>query len=234
VTDGSGLGTGDWELAGAHHPVPSPQSPVPIIHAVTDDLILTRPWFLERARRVMGALGGRGAVHLRARIVPTARLFALAQALVEGGRQTACWVVVNDRVDIALAAEAQGVQLTSRSMRVVDAHAIAPALALGASVHAADEAATAEAEGASWVVAGHVFETKSHPGEPGRGVRFVEALRAATRLPCIAIGGIRPAHVRALRAAGVYGVAAITGIWGAADAERAAADYLSAYDEQSV
>ena len=182
----------------------------------------------------MGALGARGAVHLRARIVPTARLFALAQALAGAARQTGCWVVVNDRVDVALAAEAYGVQLTSRSMRVADARAIAPALALGASVHAADEAGTAEAEGASWVVAGHVFETASHPGEPGRGMRFAEALRAATRLPCVAIGGIRPAHVRALRDVGMYGVAAITGIWGAADAERAAADYLSAYDEQSV
>ena len=199
---------------------------------MTDDLILTRPWFVDRAGRVMGALGARGAVHVRARIVPAARLFALAKALMDGARQTGCWLVVNDRVDVALAAEAHGVQLTSRSMRVADARGIAPRLALGASVHAVDEALTAEGEGASWVVAGHVFATASHPGEPGRGLRFAEALRAATRIPCVAIGGIRPSHVRALRAEGVHGVAAITGIWGAADAERAAADYLPAYEEE--
>jgi thiazole tautomerase (transcriptional regulator TenI) len=75
-----------------------------------------------------------------------------------------------------------------------------------------------------------VFPTASHAGMPGRGAELVSAVSERTTLPCIAIGGVRPAHVAALRDAGAYGVAAITGIWGATSAEAAAADYLSHYD----
>ncbi|MEJ7809894.1 MAG: thiamine phosphate synthase [Gemmatimonadaceae bacterium] len=209
--------------------VPGPD--VPVIHAVTDDTTVTRANFPERALGVMRSLGARGAVHLRARIVPAATLYAIAVALAEAQRETGCWLVLNDRVDIALAAGARGVQLTSRSMHVRDARAIAPALAVGASIHSAEEARDAEQAGATWMVAGHIFETSSHPGAAGRGELFVQAIAAAARLPCIVIGGVRPANVASLRAMGAYGVAAITGIWGAADAERAATDYLSAYDD---
>jgi thiamine-phosphate diphosphorylase len=210
---------------------PAPAGGVPVIHVITDDLIITRPAFSDRARSVMGVLGPRGALHVRARVVPAMQLYVLAEGLVDIQAATGCWLVVNDRVDIALAADARGAQLTSRSLVIADARAIAPGLALGASVHSAEGARAAEVAGADWVVAGHVFQTASHPAVGAQGVPFMAAVRAATRLPCIAIGGIRPTHVRALRAAGVYGVAAISGIWGAADAERAASDYLSAYDD---
>ncbi|HEY9449911.1 MAG TPA: thiamine phosphate synthase, partial [Gemmatimonadaceae bacterium] len=81
-----------------------------------------------------------------------------------------------------------------------------------------------------WVVAGHVYETASHPGVPGGGESLVREVAAATSIPCIAIGGIRAEHLPALRAAGAYGVAFIRGIWSANDAERAATDYVSAYE----
>ena len=84
-------------------------------------------------------------------------------------------------------------------------------------------------------MAGHVFPTESHPGAAGRGVPFIEELARAVPLPCIAIGGIKPAHVAALREAGVHGIAAISGVWkgGAVDAERAVIEYLSRYDGYS-
>jgi thiamine-phosphate diphosphorylase len=178
----------------------------------------------------MRALGPRGAVHLRARIVPSVRLLALATALAEAQEETGCWLVANDRVDLALAVDAAGAQLTSRSLAVADARRIAPDLALGASVHDAEQARAAEREGADWVVAGHVFETASHPGAAGRGMSFLAAVREATTLPIVAIGGIAPEHVPRLLDAGAHGVAAIRGIWVADDAERAALDYLSAYE----
>ncbi|MGI9076861.1 MAG: thiamine phosphate synthase [Gemmatimonadaceae bacterium] len=203
---------------------------VPRVHAITDDTIVVRPDFLERARAVMRALGPGGAVHLRAHIVPAARLYTLAMDLAITQGESGCWLVLNDRIDIALAACARGVQLTSRSMGVADARTLASTLMLGASVHSPESAKAAEAEGADWVVAGHVFDTKSHTEATGRGMPFIQSLLAATQLPVIAIGGVKPHHVAALRAAGVYGVAAISGIWGAENAERAATDYLSTYD----
>lgn len=215
--------------AKAPHFSPAASVEIPRVHAVTDDTIVVRPNFLERARTVMRALGPLGAVHLRAHIVPAARLYTLAMELAITQRESGCWLVLNDRIDIALAASARGVQLTSRSMGVADARTIASTLMLGASVHAPESARAAEADGADWVVAGHVFDTKSHTEGNGRGMSFIQSLLAATQLPVIAIGGVKPHHVAALRDAGVYGVAAITGIWGAENAERAVTDYLSAY-----
>jgi thiamine-phosphate diphosphorylase len=203
---------------------------MPVIHAVTDDQILTRPDFPERALTVMQALGPRGAIHLRARIVPSRRLLSLAEALRVAEQETGCWLVVNDRVDIALGAGARAVQLTSRSMRVADARKLAPRTMLGASVHSVDDALEAERDGADWLVAGHVFRTASHEGVEGRGIAFLRAVCSAVTRPVFAIGGITPDRVSDVLGAGARGVAAIRGIWGARDAEQAAREYLSAYD----
>jgi thiazole tautomerase (transcriptional regulator TenI) len=209
-----------------------PVSHVPVIHAVTNDRILASPEFLARSGAVMDVLRERGAIHLRGAGTTGARLFDLALRLREMQERSGCWLIINDRVDIALAALARGAQLTSHSIRPADARAMAPALPLGASVHTAGEARDAEAAHADWIVAGHVFPTTTHPGTPGRGVGYIQQVVGATSLPCLAIGGVRPEHVATLRATGVHGVAAISGIWGADDAERAAREYLSAYDEQ--
>lgn len=214
-------------------PRPASLRSVPIIHAVTDDSVLSRPDFAALARAVMRALGARGAVHLRGHGTTAARVAELGEMLAPEQERTGCWLLINDRVDVALGVGARGLQLTSRSIAVSDARRVAPGLAIGASVHDAESAAAAERDGADWVVAGHVFTTRSHPGEPGRGEALVHAIVARVRVPLIAIGGVRPEHIPALRAAGAHGVAAIRGVWGAgdaSDAERAAIDYLSRYD----
>jgi thiazole tautomerase (transcriptional regulator TenI) len=203
---------------------------IPRIHAVTDDLILAHPEFTSRARGVMRALGPRGAVHLRARYLTTAQIYAIALALGDAQERTQCWLVVNERLEIALAARTRAAQLTSRSLTIADARLVTGELPLGASIHSGSEAATAERDGANWVVAGHVFSPGSHAGMPARGVSLVSDVVRCTTLPCIAIGGVRPEFVGTLRDAGAHGVAAISGIWGAASAEAAASDYLSHYD----
>ena len=203
---------------------------IPLVHAVTSDGVLARPDFVARARRVMEALGPKGAVHLRARIVPAARVYEIAVALGAVRERTGAWVVVNDRVDVACAARASAVQLTTRSMSVPDARRMAGTLPLGSSAHTPDDAAAAAADGADWVVSGHVYDTPTHPGEPSRGLELVRQTAARVSVPVIAIGGIKAHHVAALLDAGAHGVAAISGIWSAGDAERAAADYLSRYE----
>lgn len=203
---------------------------IPRVHAVTSDGVLARADFVARARRVMEALGPNGAIHLRARIVPAARLYEIAVALGAVRERTGAWVVINDRVDVACAARASAAQLTTRSLSVTDARRMAGALALGASAHTAADAQAAVTDGADWVVAGHVYDTPTHPGRPARGLDLVRETAASVAVPVIAIGGIKPHHVQALLDAGAYGVAAISGIWGASDAEHAAADYLSRYE----
>ena len=211
----------------------SPTVRVPVVHAVTSDEIVARPDFVDVACGVMGVLGARGALHLRASRLGAARLHELAQALAAAQSITGAWLVVNDRLDVALAVQARGAQLTSRSLLTADARHAAPSLALGASVHTVAEGIEAARAGADWLVVSHPFAPAAGELADG-GTMLIERLAAVTSVPLVAIGGVRPQHCRALRMAGAHGVAVIRGIWDAPNAERAAADYLSCHDEASA
>lgn len=209
-----------------------PPSDVPIVHAVTTDEVVARPDFIDVACAVMRALGNRGALHLRAHRLSGARYQALAEGLGAAQALTGAWLVVQDRVDVALVAGARGAQLTSQSLTTSDARRVAPALAIGASVHDVAEGQAAAVAGADWLVAGQVFTTTlSAVPAPARGMEWVRRLVQVTACPVIAIGGVRVEHARELGRAGVHGVAVIRGIWDAPNAEQAAADYLSAYGD---
>jgi thiazole tautomerase (transcriptional regulator TenI) len=206
---------------------------VPVLHAVTSDEWVASPNFVAHARAVMQAGGARVAVHLRASAMPTRSLFILAELLAEAQRTTRAWVVVNDRLDVAMASGVRGIQVPSRGFELADVRRVAASerLAIGHSVHDAGGAARAASAGADWCVAGHVYETPSHAARPGRGEQFVrEVVAAAGPLPVVAIGGVTPGTVATLRRAGAHGVAAIRGIWGNPDPAVAVAEYLSAYD----
>lgn len=213
-----------------------PTGPLPVLHAVTDDAVAGHPDFAARARAVMAAGRARVAVHLRAPRMNTRSLFILAEVLAEAQRTTGAWLVVNDRVDVALAAGARGVQLPTRGLSVADARALAAGrLTLGASVHSVDDARAAATAGADWLLAGHVYATPSHAGATPRGEGFVRevAALAATLpapVPVVGIGGIRPDHVAGLRAAGASGIAVIRGLWEADDVSAVVGEYLSAHD----
>jgi thiazole tautomerase (transcriptional regulator TenI) len=208
-------------------PVKAPIEELPCVHAVTNDEIMLRPGFLRKALGVMRVLGDKGAIHIRSQLLDTPTLYSLTLALLELQEQTKCWCIVNDRVDIALACGVLGVQLTHKSITVPDVKAIGPALRIGASVHSPDEARDAEQAGADWCVAGHLFETPSHPGMARRESSFINDVVAVVGFPVIAIGGIRPEHVRSLVHRGAHGIAAIRGIWNDENSELAASRYLS-------
>ena len=204
------------------------EGPVPVVHAVTNDEIVLRADFVERARAVMRSGGARVAVHVRAPRLGGRELYDIARRIAELQNETGAWTVVNDRVDVALASGARGVQLTSRSISPADAVRVAPDLWIGASVHSPEDARSAEDGGARWIVAGHATENGA-PGETDRGMTFIERLAVDSAVPIIAIGGVRPHHVPSLRAAGAYGVAVIRGVWHANDAGAAVIEYLSAH-----
>jgi thiamine-phosphate diphosphorylase len=199
-----------------------------VVHAVTNDEIVLRADFLDRARSVMQAGGARVAVHVRAPRLGGRDLYVLAAAIARLQDETGAWAVVNDRADVALASGARGVQLTSRSLAASDVVAFAPDLWVGASVHSPQDAQAATAGGARWIVAGHATMDSS-PGETDRGTAFIKRLAADPTAPIIAIGGVQPGDVSRLIAAGAYGVAVIRGVWNANDAGAAVIEYLSAH-----
>lgn len=136
--------------------------------------------------------------------------------LVRAAVATGARVMVNDRVDVALAAGAYGVHLPERGMAIADARAVAPGLAIGASRHTIEGVRAAAAAGADLVQLGPIWRTPAK-GEP-LGPLALEGARAvcgAAKL--VAVGGIETAaRVKAAERAGADGVAAIRAVWSGA------------------
>lgn len=202
---------------------------VPILHAMTNDVVLADPGFVAAATAVMKACRSRIAIHLRASSTTAHRLLELALELRVVSEVTGSWILVTDRVDIAMVAGVTGAQLTSRSIPITDARRIAPTIALGASVHATADAWMIAHSGATFLVAGAPAGSEGEAAADP--ISFVErVVEAADGCPVIAIGGMTPERVTDLVRAGAAGVAAIRGIW-LDDAEGATRRYLAAYDE---
>ncbi len=119
-------------------------------------------------------------------------------------------VVVNDRVDVALAARAHGVHLRSDSMATAEVRRMAPsAFLIGRSVHGLDEARQ-HAGGTDYLIAGAVWATASKPaGHPLLGVEGLAQVVRAVGVPVLAIGGVTLDRTHEVAAAGAAGLAAI-------------------------
>lgn len=128
---------------------------------------------------------------------------------------------VNDRLDVALAARATGVQLGRGSLAPGDARRIGPGWWIGVSVHDLREAADARAGGADYLLVGPVFRTATHPDREPLGLARLREI-AGLGLPVIAIGGVTAETAREVRDAGAHGAAAIRGLWDAEDPAGAA------------
>ncbi len=175
---------------------------------------------------------GLPAVQLREKDLPAVELARLGRELRALTRRHAAVLVVNDRADVALAVEADGVQRTSASLPVTDLRAIADKrFRVGASVHSLEEAVAAAASGADWVVFGPVYETPSKRAYgPPQGLARLAAVARAVETPVIAIGGITPERVGEVRRAGARGVAVISAILAADSPADATRRFLDAVD----
>jgi thiamine-phosphate diphosphorylase len=179
---------------------------------VTDRLRLDGDREQALVERVGAA--ARAGVHLiqvRERDLAARPLTWLVERCVEAVRGTRARVLVNDRVDVALAAGAHGVHLRGDSMPAARVRILAPpAFLIGRSVHSPDEALRAQAgDGLDYLVFGTVFGTASKPGAVASGLAALAQAAAATRLPVFAFGGINAATIRGVGATGAAGFAAI-------------------------
>jgi len=169
----------------------------------------------RRARSVVEQ--GEEAVHagidiiqVRERDLDGGPLASLVHELVRLTRGTSTRVVVNDRLDVAVACGADGVHLRADSIPPASARSMAPpGFLISRSVHNADEA-IAVAPGVDYLVAGTVFPTPSKAGlTEWLGVEGLGRICAAVSVPVLAIGGITPGLLRAVATSGASGVAAI-------------------------
>jgi thiamine-phosphate pyrophosphorylase len=154
-------------------------------------------------------------------------LVALTRLVLAAVRPAGATVIVDDRLDVALAAGADGVHLGADDLSIADARRVAPHLVIGATCRDAEAVERAAADGATYAGFGPVFATTSKLGLPdplGPG-----AIGSATGvLPLIAIGGIDAAGARQCRDAGAHGVAVIGGIWRPPDPISAAKELVRA------
>lgn len=182
---------------------------LPVVHLLSDRSLA--PDLAVRADAALAGLPpGTVAVHLREKDLGGRELLRAARALAAVCHTRAQLLLVNDRLDVALAAGAAGVHLPAAGVPPADARRLLPPGALvGVSCHSAEDVLRARDAGASYAFLSPIFDTPSKRAYgPPLGV---EALRAAAPLglPLVALGGVTPERAPELFAAGARGVAAI-------------------------
>lgn len=161
------------------------------------------------------AIAARGGVHLiqiRERDLEAGALARVVAACLDAVRSTSSRVVVNDRLDVALATGAHGVHLRHDSIGARQVRRIAPAgFIVGRSVHSREEAALVAGEGGvDYLMFGPVFATASKPGAAPAGAERLAEVAQASPVPVLAIGGISASRSADVVRAGAAGLAAIT------------------------
>ena len=178
--------------------------------------------------------GGVRAVQLREKDLSAADLFPLALELRALTRQYGARLLINDRIDLALAVEADGVQLGGHSLPTAAARNIlGPERLIGVSTHSLEEIAAASRGGADFVTFGPVYFTPSKAayGKPA-GLDLLEAACCASPLPVFALGGISPERVEPVVAAGAGGVALISAILAQREPASAARTFIALLEKR--
>jgi thiamine-phosphate pyrophosphorylase len=191
--------------------------------------LITSRHVLEKERSLVKAVeqalrGGVRAVQLREKDLPAADLLSLAGRLRSLTRRHGARLLINDRVDIALAVEADGVHLGAGSLPVAEARRLlGPQKLIGYSAHRLEELASGENDGADFATFSPIFHTPSKAAwGPPQGLERLRQACRASRLPILALGGIRRENLPEILATGAHGIAVISAILGAADPTEAA------------
>ena len=185
------------------------------------DLYLVTDRTQTRGRELLSVLeqaleGGVKAIQLREKDLGGKALFDLAEQTRELCDRYDALLLINDRIDVALAVDAAGVQLNKTSLPISAARALLGAQKLiGASTHSLDEARQAQSSGVDFVLFGPVYFTPSKAsfGAP-QGLDALKKIVANLRVPVYAIGGIKPENIIDVHSVGVRGVALISAIIG--------------------
>jgi thiamine-phosphate pyrophosphorylase len=170
------------------------------------------------------------AIQLREKDLDTLEVYRLGERLLSLTRPAGAALIVNDRVDVAMALGADGVQLTRKSLPPKEARAlVGPGVLLGVSCHSLPDVGEAVEGGADFVVLGPIYATPSKsPYGPPLGVDVLRHASAVCPLPIVAIGGVNALRVPEVIGAGADGVAVISSVLAAPDPAAAASEILTA------
>lgn len=204
---------------------------IPRLHVITDESLQSRYSHHELAQLV--AVNGADAIQFREKRHKTTReLISAAIAIVETGRTTGTMVVVNDRVDVCLGANARAVHLGSDDLQATIARRVLGENAIiGGTANSHDQALEVAKSPVDYLGVGPVFGTtsKANPA-PAMGLGELSRICLAIDKPIIAIGNIQSEQVIDVLDAGAWGIAVLSGIVLAPDVASATAEYRSMLD----
>ncbi|HDD31770.1 MAG TPA: thiamine phosphate synthase [Thermococcus litoralis] len=175
--------------------------------------------------------GGATSIQLRIKNAPTREMIEIGRKIRELTKEYDVLYFVDDRLDVALATNADGVQLGPEDMPISLAREIAPNLIIGASVYSLEEALKAEKEGADYLGAGSVFPTPTKRDAKVIGLEGLKRIVDSVKIPVVAIGGINHENVREVLNTGVDGIAIISAIMGADDVKIATEEMRKIIEE---
>lgn len=185
---------------------------LPKLYAITDTN-LSNCSHVEIVERLLA--GGARLIQLRDKEASAKELFEAAQSCLKLTRAAGATLLINDRVDVALAAEADGVHLGQEDLTVTEARALlGPNKIIGVSTHSLAQVEAAALTAANYLAVGPIFSTttKTNP-DPVVGLELLKQASQLTSLPLVAIGGITLDSARAVLAAGAQSIAVISALY---------------------
>jgi thiamine-phosphate diphosphorylase len=199
---------------------------------VVTDRALAAPRTVEAV--VSAALdGGAPAIQLRDKSADAATLLEEARVLLPLVRRYGALLFINDRLDVALAAGADGVHLGPDDLPVAAARAVAPEILIGYSTDDPERARTAQQDGASYIGCGAVFGTRTKDvGDEAIGIERLRAVVQAVDIPVVGIGGITGENAGAVAAAGAAGAAVVSALMRARAPAATAREVLGAFSRR--
>ena len=166
-------------------------------------------------------------VQLREKDLSARELIALARRVKKLTDACGALLLIDDRLDVAMAVGADGVHLGQDDFPVEEARRLVPDFIVGASSHSVDEALAAERQGASYVNVGPIFPTRTKSwGREFLGLVGLKEISCRLSLPFTVMGGIKGEHVADLIQAGARTLAVVTAVTAADDPRQAAAELI--------
>jgi thiamine-phosphate pyrophosphorylase len=196
-------------------------------------LVITEPKLKPNVvKSVEEALeGGATSIQLRMKDASTRQMIDVGLEIRRLTRDYGALYFVDDRIDVALATNADGVQLGPEDTPINIAKEIAPNMLIGASVYSLREAIEAEKQGAHFLGAGSIYPSPIKPNVPVIGLEGLKLIVKSVKIPVVAIGGITESNVLEVMETGVVGIAVISAIMGAPSVREATAKLRSLVDK---
>lgn len=179
--------------------------------------------------------GGARIVQLRDKVSDDRTLYEKAKIFRQKTNEADALFIVNNRLDIALLAEADGVHLGNEDIPAEEARKIAPELIIGVSANTEEQAATAKDRGASYFNIGPLFPTQTKSGlATFLGPKAIAAFSSRSDLPYTVMGGIKLGHIEELTASNARRIAVVTALTKAENIEKETRQWVTAIEKQAA